>query len=143
MMRQNADQEVIVLNIGLWALQFLLAAAFLAHGWLFLSPPANMVQQLNESIPPPLRLFIGAAEVLAAVGLTVPALARRAVWLVPSAAAGLALVMVSATIYHIIRGELSSAAVTAILWALTAFVAYARWRVRPVLAHHPRRRNGY
>ena len=28
-----------VMNIVLWVLQVLLAVAFFAHGWLFLSPP--------------------------------------------------------------------------------------------------------
>ena len=36
------------MNVALWVLQGLLAAAFLAHGWLFLSPPANMVEQMNS-----------------------------------------------------------------------------------------------
>ena len=66
-----------MLNLILWLLQILLALAFLAHGWMFLFPPANLVVQLNASIAPGLRLFIGVAEVLAAIGLTVPGLARR------------------------------------------------------------------
>ena len=63
-------REDIMLNISVWVLQFLLAAAFRAHGWLFLSPPATMVEQMNASINPALRIFIGVAEVLAAIGLT-------------------------------------------------------------------------
>src|SRR4030095_12865130 len=94
-----------MLNISVWVLQFLLAAAFLAHGWLFLSPPAAMVEQMNAAINPTLRLFIGAAEVLAAVGLTLPGVTRIMPSLVPSAAAGLAIVMTSATVFHISRGE--------------------------------------
>jgi hypothetical protein len=122
-----------MLNTILWLLQILLALAFLAHGWMFLFPPANFVDQLNASIAPGLRLFIGAAEVLAAVGLTVPALARRSTWLVPAAAAGLATVMISATVFHLMRSETSSALVTAVLLALTLFVAYMRWKVMPIL----------
>jgi hypothetical protein len=37
-------------NLALWLLQGLLAVAFLAHGWLFLSPPADMVEQFNASL---------------------------------------------------------------------------------------------
>ena len=58
------------MNILLWVLQVLLAAAFAAHGLMFLFPPAGMVAAMNASIPPALRLFIGVAEVLAAIGLT-------------------------------------------------------------------------
>ncbi len=36
-----------MLNITLWVLQGLLALAFLAHGWLYLRPPAEMVEQMN------------------------------------------------------------------------------------------------
>jgi uncharacterized membrane protein YphA (DoxX/SURF4 family) len=123
-----------MLNIILWVLQVLLAAAFLAHGWMFLSPPATLVEQMNASITPALRIFIGVAEVLAAIGLTLPGITRILPSLVPSAAAGLATVMVCATVFHIARGEMSSAAVTAVLLGLASFVAYMRWQVSPIRA---------
>jgi len=121
-----------MLNISLWVLQFLLAAAFLAHGWMFLSPPASLVQQLNAAINPAFRIFIGVAEVLAAIGLTVPGLTRVMPSLVPAAAAGLTIVMIGATAFHVARGEMSSAVVTVILLALVSFVAYMRWKVLPI-----------
>lgn len=121
------------LNILLWVLQVLLAVAFLAHGLMFLFPPANMVAVMNAVIPPAFRLFIGVAEVLAAIGLTLPGITRIMPWLVPSAAAGLMVVMIGAVILHITRGEVSSAITTAVLFALLTFVAYMRWRVRPIL----------
>ena len=33
------------MNIALWVLQVLLAAAFFAHGWLFLSPPPGVAHR--------------------------------------------------------------------------------------------------
>jgi putative oxidoreductase len=128
-----------MLNVSVWVLQFSLAAAFLAHGWLFLSPPAAMVEQLNASIPPALRIFIGVAEVLASLGLTLPGITRVTPSMVPSAAAGLAIVMISATVFHIARGETSSAVVTTILLALVSFVAYTRWKVVPIRPRSPMR----
>jgi len=121
------------MNIMLWVLQVLLAVAFVAHGWLFLSPPPEMVDQINALIPPAFRIFIGVAEVLAAIGLTLPGITRIMPALVPAAAAGLMIVMVSATILHTTRGEFSSAVTTAVLFALLTFVAYMRWKVRPIL----------
>ena len=121
------------MNIVLWVLQVLLAVAFLAHGWLFLSPPAQMVEQMNAAIAPPFRIFIGVAEVLAAVGLTLPGITRIQPWFVWCAAAGLMIVMASATIFHVTRGELSSAITTAVLFVVVTFVAYMRWKVRPIL----------
>jgi putative oxidoreductase len=120
------------MNITLWTLQILLAVAFLAHGWFFLRPPATMVEQLDASIAPALRILIGVAEVAAAVGLTLPGLTRRSPWLVSGAAVGLTVVMISATIFHVARGEISSALTTAVLLALVSFVAYMRWKVKPI-----------
>ena len=114
------------MNIVLWVLQALLAAAFLAHGLLFLFPPADMVELMNATIPPAFRLFLGVAEVLAAVGLTLPAITRVQPWLVACAAAGVMIVMIGATVLHIARGEVSSAIITAILLVMATFVAYMR-----------------
>jgi uncharacterized membrane protein YphA (DoxX/SURF4 family) len=122
-----------MLNIVLWVLQLLLAVAFLAHGWLYLSPPPEMVAALNATVPPALRLFIGVAEVLAAIGLTLPGVTRILPWLVPCAAAGLMIVMLSAAALHMSRGEFSSALTTGVLFVLVTFVAYMRWKVRPIL----------
>ena len=37
-----------VLNIALWTLQALLAAAYLAHGWMMASPPPDLLALMNE-----------------------------------------------------------------------------------------------
>jgi uncharacterized membrane protein YphA (DoxX/SURF4 family) len=121
------------INILLWVLQVLLAVAFLAHGLMLLFPPASLVAVMNATIPPAFRLFLGVAEVLAAIGLTVPGFTRIKPWLVPAAASGLMIVMIGAVTLHISRGEVSSAITTAILLALLTFVAYMRWKVRPIL----------
>lgn len=120
------------LNITLWILQFLLAAAFAAHGWMMVAPPADLLQIMNEQLGVPFRLFIGIAELLAAVGLILPGLTRILPTLVAWAAAGLSIVMVSATVLHFSRGEISSGVTTAVLLVLTVFVAYMRLRVKPI-----------
>jgi hypothetical protein len=120
------------MNIVLWVLQVLLAVAFFAHGWLLLWPPAAIAAQMNASLPRWFQLFLGVAEVLAAVGLTLPGLTRILPWLVAWAAAGIMIVMISATAFHLMRGEISSAAVTLVLLGLATFVAYMRHRVVPI-----------
>ena len=122
------------MHIVLWVLQVLLAIAFLAHGFLFLSPPAELMDQMNASLPRWFQLFIGVAEVLAAVGLTLPGLTRIMPWLVPCAAVGIMIVTVSATVFHLARGEISSAAVTLVLFGIATFVAYMRYRIVPISA---------
>lgn len=120
------------MNILLWVLQICLAAAFLAHGLLFLSPPAEMVEQMNASLPRWFQLFLGIAEVLAAVGLTLPGITRIYPALVVWAAVGVMVVLVSATVFHLVRGEMSSALITVVLLAVATFVAYMRYRVVPI-----------
>jgi uncharacterized membrane protein YphA (DoxX/SURF4 family) len=122
------------MNILLWVLQVLLAAAFFAHGWMFLFPPPSIAAQMNAALPRWFQLFLGVAEVLAAIGLTLPGITRIQPWLVACAAAGIMFVMVNAIIYHIIRNEMSSAAICAALLAMATFVAYMRWRVLPIAA---------
>jgi len=120
------------MNIVLWVLQVLLMAAFLAHGLFLLFPPAEMLEQMSATMSPPFRLFLGVAEVLAAVGLTLPGITRVQPWLVAAAAAGVMIVMISATVLHINRGETSSAIITAVLLIMATFVAYMRWKVLPI-----------
>jgi hypothetical protein len=120
------------MNTVLWLLQVLLALAFLAHGLLFLSPPPEIAELMNASLPRWFQLFLGVAEVLAAIGLTLPGVTRIMPWLVTWAAGGIMIVTVSATVFHVVRGEMSSAATTLLLFAIAAFVAYERHRVLPI-----------
>jgi uncharacterized membrane protein YphA (DoxX/SURF4 family) len=125
------------MNILLWVLQVLLALAFFAHGCLFLFPPAAIVDQMNASLPRWFQLSLGIAEILAAVGLTLPGAARIQPWLVPAAAGGIMIVMICATAFHLSRGEVSSAITTLALLAVATFVAYMRWRVAPIRSRRP------
>lgn len=120
------------MNIALWVVQVLLALAFAAHGLFLLAPPPDMLVLMNETMSTGFRIFLGIAEVLAAIGLVLPGITRILPWLVPSAAAGIIAVMISATIFHIARGEISGALTTAFLLALAVFVAYMRWKVLPI-----------
>jgi hypothetical protein len=42
------------------------------------------------------------------------------------------IVMIGATIFHTVRGEVSSAITTAVLLAMATFTAYMRWRIAPI-----------
>jgi uncharacterized membrane protein YphA (DoxX/SURF4 family) len=123
-------------HAGIWTLQVVLALAFLAHGLMFLFPPAAIAEQMNASLPRWFQLFLGVAEVLAAVGITLPALTRIQPWLTAWAAGGIMIVMISATIFHFVRNEISSGFVTLVLLAMATTVANARRRDYP---RHSRR----
>lgn len=124
------------MNILLWVLQVLLALIFVAHGWLLVSPPASLIEQMNAAMSPAFRIFIGVSEFVAAFGLIAPGVTRIQPFWVPAAAGGLMFVMISATVFHVMRGEISSAITTTVLLIIATFVAYQRWKVRPIL---PRR----
>ena len=125
------------MNILLWLLQVLLAIAFFAHGYILLVPPPAIVEQMNASLPRWFQLFLGVAEILAAVGLTLPGITRIQPSLVSAAAAGIMIVMICATVFHVMRGEISSALVTLVLLAMATFVAFMRWRVAPIRPRRP------
>jgi hypothetical protein len=119
-------------NITLWIVQLLLAAAFLAHGIMLLAPPPDIAVQMNAMLPRWFQLFLGVAEVAAAVGITLPGITGILPVLVPAAAFGIMIVLVSATVLHLVRAEFSSAVITFVMLLLAAFVAYGRWRWLPI-----------
>jgi len=120
-----------MINIVLWVLQVLLAVVFLFHGWMMVSPPAELVELINAQLGVAFRLFIGVAELLAVFGLILPGATRILPWLTPLAAAGLMIVMASACVLHTFRGETSSAITTVVLLVIITAVAYMRWKVVP------------
>ena len=81
------------------------------------------------AIPAWFRIFIGVAELLAVVGLVLPGLLHLFTFLTPIAAAGLTIVMFSASIYHLRRREVTALPVVGSLLVLTAVVAILRWQV--------------
>jgi len=94
------------MNIFLWILQAVLAAAFLGAGLMKLSQPKSKLQENMgwvEDFSDNAVKGIGAAEVLGAIGLILPAATGIAVILTPIAAAALAVTMVGAVIVHIKR----------------------------------------
>jgi putative oxidoreductase len=130
--RQSGDPRA--LNIALWVLQALLAALFLWHGQFMVFPPADMVAMINENIGKGLRVFIDVAEILAAAGLILPGLTRILPILIALAAAGLMIVMGSACVFHVYRGETTSAISAVVIFLLVSVVADTRWKVAPIAA---------
>jgi uncharacterized membrane protein YphA (DoxX/SURF4 family) len=121
----------------LWVLQVLLGLAFVAAGFpKLIQPYAELAQQLAwvSDVPEGLVRFIGVAEVLGGLGLILQAATRILPWLTPVAAAGLALDMLLATLFHLVRGEGGVGVVPLLLGLLAALVAYGRWRMVPILA---------
>jgi uncharacterized membrane protein YphA (DoxX/SURF4 family) len=124
------------MNILLWIIQALLALMFLAAGGMKLWLPAEVLQSMG----PPSQIlfpgwflkFIGLCEVLGALGLILPGIFRRQQYLTPLAAIGLTIIMIGAVIVTAMGPGFKFSIQPLITGLLCAFVAYARWKVRPL-----------
>jgi uncharacterized membrane protein YphA (DoxX/SURF4 family) len=119
------------MNVVLWVIAGLLAAAFLGAGVLKLTQPKEKLAASGmgwtEGFSAGMIKLIGALEILAAVGLVLPALLGIAPVLVPLAAVGLVLLMIGAAITHARRREPQMIVVNLIILALAAAVAWGRF----------------
>jgi len=120
----------------LWGLQIVLGIYFVFVGVMhFVLPeglPAPMAWMYELS--PMLHAISGTAEILGGLGLILPGIARIQTRLVPLAAAGLMVVMLLAAAWHFPRGEMSNIVGNLVWAAVLGFVAYGRWRLRPLQA---------
>jgi uncharacterized membrane protein len=119
------------MNVVLWIIAGLLAAAFLAAGSMKVSQPK---QKLVESgmgwaadVSDTQVKLIGAVEVLGAIGLILPAVLDIAPVLVPLAATGLVITMIGAVVVHVRRKEYQGALPSVVLLVLAAVVAWGRF----------------
>jgi uncharacterized membrane protein YphA (DoxX/SURF4 family) len=113
-----------------WILQILLAVVFVAAGLIkLIRPKADLRAQMDwvDDYPDNGVKAIGAVEVLAAIGLILPALTGIATVLVPLAAVGLILLMIGAAITHGRRKEYPFVAGNVVLIVLALIVAWARF----------------
>src|SRR4051794_26279816 len=103
---------------------------FLMAGGMKLAKTKTDLVQSGQAwagdLPAGLVKFIGAAEVLGAIGLILPGAFDVAAWLVPPAAIGLAVLMVGAALTHLRRKEYPNIAMNLVLLALALFVAIER-----------------
>lgn len=119
------------MNVVLWVLAGVLAAAFLAAGAMKATQPKEKLatnMAWVEDFSPGMVKTIGALEVLGALGLILPAATGIAPILTPLAATGLVLTMMGAVATHLRRGEPLVASLPAIvLGLLSAVVAWGRF----------------
>jgi uncharacterized membrane protein len=128
----NKDHSM---NVALWIIQALLALAFGMAGIMKLTQPKEKlapqmpwVSDFSQGI---VRV-IGGLELLAAIGLIVPALTGILPTLTPLAAIGLVLVMAGAIRTHLRRNEPQMVVVNLVLLALATVIAYERFVAFPL-----------
>jgi hypothetical protein len=126
------------MNKLLWVVQVLVGLLFVFAGGSKLVMSAEQLTQAQAGQAMTFSIgflrFIGVCELLGGLGLILPGLLRIATGLTPLAAAGLIVIMIGATAVTLMNGMLGPAVIPAIVGALCAFVAYARWAVAPLRA---------
>jgi uncharacterized membrane protein YphA (DoxX/SURF4 family) len=124
------------MNILLWILQILVALQFVFHAYIvgvrYEQTKTQRGMNWVGELPGGLRSFVAICEVLGGIGVILPALTGILPWLTPLAAAGLALIMLLAIGFHLMRREYPNIVINVILLALAAFVAYGRFVVVPL-----------
>ncbi len=124
-------------NLVLWGVQ-----GFLALFFLLASAPKLLGRGLERwtgfsALPRTQVVFIGATEVLGALGLVLPMASGIAPWLTPLAAIGLATTVLMAAGFHLRANEYLEAVET-VLWASVAtLVAIGRWGLVAATMHVP------
>ena len=119
------------MNRALWAGQIVLALAFLAAGGVKLLTPAADLDAQIEEYPAGFGRVIGTLEVAGAVGVVAPAATGILPVLTPTAAGGLAIIMVGAAFTHLVRAEYLQMLPPVALFVLALFVAYGRVKLHP------------
>jgi uncharacterized membrane protein YphA (DoxX/SURF4 family) len=122
------------MNILLWILQILFGLYFIAIGVMHFVIPPGLPAPMSwmYELSPMLHWISGTAEILGGLGLILPGIFRIQTRLVPLAASGLALVMVGAVGYHLLRGEFQNIVMNLILIAIMVFIAYGRTKLAPL-----------
>ena len=119
------------MNVVLWVVAGVLAAAFLGAGAMKLSRSkeqlASSGMAWTEDFSSGMVKFIGLVEVLAAIGLILPAALDIAPVLVPLAALGLVVTMIGAAAVHVRRKEFNGIAPSIVLLVLAAVVVWGRF----------------
>ena len=124
------------MNILLWLVQLVLAAAFGMAGFMKSTQPVDALVQAGiawaSQVPLPLVRFIGISELAGAIGLILPAATKIKPTLTPLAALGLLTIMILAMAFHLSRGEAQALPFNMVLGGLAAFVAWGRTKKAPI-----------
>lgn len=121
------------MNILLWIIQVLLAGLYVIGGVTKIFMFEKFAQQVasTKALPQGLWVAIGVFELLCGLGLTLPAATRIQPSLTPIAASCLAVEGLLFAVFHAIHGEHSPMAFGLVSAALSAFVAYGRFALKP------------
>jgi hypothetical protein len=120
-----------MLNSSLWAVQFLLLAAFAIGAWMKITMPIPKLAAIwpwTGQLPGPRVRTLGVIDLLGGVGVFFPMLTGIMPQLTGLAALGCIALQICAMIFHISRREISSTPVNIVLLAMAGFILWGRWQ---------------
>ncbi len=126
------------MSVVTWVVQLLLAMAFALGGFMKLTMPMpELARQLvwPADLPAWLVRFIGLSELAGAVGLVLPGATGIRPRLTTLAALGLALIMVLAMVFHVLRREFQALPINLVMGSLAAFVGWSRFTRVPAASN--------
>jgi hypothetical protein len=130
---QETQQYSKPMNIILWCTQVLLAITFIWSASMKLfNPEALPWLWIKEN--PGLAKLTGVFDLLAGLGLVLPALLRIQPKLTIYAAYGTIALMVSACVFHISRGEASQIGFNVFVIVAAVFIAWGRKNKAPIVS---------
>lgn len=116
-----------IMVVVLWIVQGVLAFIFLSSGLMKLfSPLAAVMPMMPMPLPGLFIRFLGAVEVLGAIGLILPGLLRIRPVLMLLAACGLFIIMLGAVVLTLVSGNVAPLPTPLVIGLLVAFVIYGR-----------------
>jgi hypothetical protein len=119
------------MNVALWVVAGVLAAAFADTGWLKLTQGNRALSARGmpwtQDFSSAAVKFISVAELAGGFGVVLPAVLHVAPALVPVAATALAVVMAGAVVVHLRRKERVDTVLAVVLGLLAVFLAWGRF----------------
>jgi uncharacterized membrane protein YphA (DoxX/SURF4 family) len=118
-------------NTFLWLAQVLLAITFMWAGAMKLFKPADLPWQWIKENPNLVKVT-GIIDLLAGVGLVLPALLRIQPTLTIYASYGIITLMIGASMFHIVRGETAQIGFNVFVALTAVFIAWGRQKKAPM-----------
>ncbi len=125
------------MHLTLWAAQVALAVSFVWAAAMKLFQPIQLLATMwpwTGEVPVAVVKFTGIIDLLGALGLILPSLLAIKPKLTPIAALSIIALMISASIFHITRGEVSVVGVNIMFASVAVFVAWGRIKQVPIPA---------
>jgi putative oxidoreductase len=116
------------MNIALWIAQIILAVLYVLAGVWKLMGEGSTLEEIMPGFSLTLIRVVGIVELLAGLGMVLPAIVRR--WRMVAAWAGIVVAVESVlfVVYHLSLAAIGPAVAVVVLGALAAFVAWGRLR---------------